>query len=102
MALHDYLKAWRCHSGLSQEAVGAKLGVKHTTIGRWEKGTMALSTADLERLAAVYGATGTQIFAPPQERDLVERLDRVQGILTTMDPEALEHWLAIGRSLARR
>lgn len=60
---------------------------------------MALSIKDLEKLAAYYGVSARQLDAPPDQADLVERLDEVQGIIEGLEPDAREHWLAIGRAM---
>ncbi len=100
--MHRYLLAWRQHRGLSQEAVGAELGVRHTTIGRWESGEVSLSARDLESLAKVYRCTVTQLIVDPADAELVERLDRAQAIMKELDPDTLDHWLALGDRLAQK
>ena len=99
--MHQHLRAWRLFRGLSQEQVGNMLRKRHTTIGRWERDKMKLTTADLEALARVYGATVSQLTAPPATAELVKVLDRVQGIVDGMSPDVLERWLALGEDLKR-
>ena len=62
---------------------------------------MKLSTQDLQALAQIYGATITQLQAPPSSADLVAKLDRAQTIIEKLDPDALEQWLAVGDTLAK-
>ena len=100
--MHRYLLAWRKFRGLSQERVASMLGVRHTTIGRWEKGTMRLSTEDLQSLSRVYGATVSQLQAQPEAAAMVGRLDKVQAIIEHMSEDDLNHWLAIGERLNRK
>src|ERR1700722_20138453 len=97
-----HLKAWRLFRDLSQERVAAELGKRHTTIGRWERGEMKLSTEDLEALARIYGATVHQVQMPPEAAELVSRLDRAQSIMDSLNPTDLERWLALGESLVRK
>ena len=87
---------------MSLETVASALGVRHTTVSRWERGLMKLSTSDLERLAIIYGATLSQLQAAPQSAGIVARLDRTQQIVKRMSPDDLERWLALGESLISR
>ncbi len=87
---------------MSQEQVGALMGKRHTTIGRWETGKMKLSTTDLERLAGVYGVSVTQLQMSPDAADLVARLGRAQDIMSRLEGEDLDAWLAMGERLASR
>jgi transcriptional regulator with XRE-family HTH domain len=93
-----YLKAWREFRGLSQEQVGNTLGVRHTTIGRWEKGAV-LTTEQLQALAEAYTATVPELMAPPDNADLVRKLTRAQSIIDGMDGAALDHWFAVGEHM---
>lgn len=99
--MHTYLRAWREHRKISQVEVGARLGVSHTTIGRWETGKVPITTLDLERLAEVYGITRSQIEHSPELSDMVTFLDRAKEIIKDMPAEDLDRWLAIGESLRR-
>ena len=74
---------------------------KHTTIGRWERGKMKLSTADLQALADIYGATVPQLMGPPSAAGLIAVLDRAQEIADGLDVATLEQWLALGETLKR-
>lgn len=97
-----HLRAWREHRGLSQEKVGSELRKRHSTISRWERGEMKLSTEDLEALARIYGATVHQVQMPPEAAQLISRLDRAQTIMDGLSPADLERWLGIGESLVRK
>jgi hypothetical protein len=63
---------------------------------------MKLSTADLENLARLFGATIHQIQNPPDAANLVRRLDRTQEIIVGLNETDLERWLAIGESLLQK
>ena len=97
-----HLRAWRKHRKLTQAAVGEKVGVTHTTVGRWENNQMALTTENLDALAALYNATASQLLATPADAALVATLDRANEIIKSMDDKTREHWLAIGDSLRMR
>lgn len=45
---------WRKHNDLNQEDVGARLGVTHATISRWENGEIEPGAGTLDRLATLY------------------------------------------------
>ena len=100
--MHQHLRAWRKFRKLSQPAVGERLGVTHTTIGRWENGKVPITTRDLERLAEVYGITRSQIEHPPAAADMVAFLDRAQHIVSALPPDDLERWLQVGEALRSR
>lgn len=100
--MHRYLRAWRKHFRLSLETVAAKIAITHTTLGRWERGIVPLTTENLQSLARVYGITESQIQAPPDEAVMVARLDRLQGVARDMTDEQIENWLHMGELLTRK
>jgi transcriptional regulator with XRE-family HTH domain len=100
--MQHHLRAWRHEKDLTLEEVANSIGVKHTTISRWERGKLPLTTRDLERLASLYGVTTHQLCAPPEQAALVAHLDEVQQIIEQLEPDDLGHWLATGRALRRR
>lgn len=100
--LHVHLRAWRRFRKLSLKEVAQHFQKTHTTVSRWEQGEIPLTLPDLERLSALYRATPSQLANPPENAELVARLDRTQHIVETMDENTLEHWLSIGETLAKR
>jgi transcriptional regulator with XRE-family HTH domain len=101
-AMWKYLRAWRKYRGYSQEQVANTMQKRHTTIGRWERGEMRITTEDLQALAALYGASIAQLQGPPDLARLTARMERAQAVLDNLSDEDLERWLALGESLARR
>lgn len=99
--IHKYLRAWRKHAGLSQEQLGNIIGVDHTTVGRWERGKVPLTSEQFERLAHIFRATPAQLLADPMESAAVDTLQEAYAIMQDMDPDTLAQWLDIGRKLAR-
>lgn len=99
-SMHTYLRAWRKHRGLSQATVGDMMGVEHSTIGRWELGTMRLTTTDLMRLADIYKATPSQIIMHPDMKDIIAQFERFQSIVGSMPTETVDDWLKIGERLS--
>jgi transcriptional regulator with XRE-family HTH domain len=100
--MHVHLRAWRKFRGMSLKQVADALQKSHTTVARWEQGTVPLTLADLERLASQYGCTPSQLASDPANAGLIARLDRTQKIVETMDEETLQHWLSIGESLSKK
>jgi len=93
--VHQHLKTWRKKKGLSQEQSANILGIEHTTLGRWENGKVALNTEQLQELARAYGITVVQLLSPPEEADMVARLERVQRAFDSMDSSDAESWLSL-------
>ena len=54
-----FLAEWREHRGLSQEALGGRLGVSDVTISRWETGKRR---PDMDAQAAIAEALGIEIM----------------------------------------
>lgn len=100
--LWTYLRAWREHRGMSLEEVGVALGKRHSTISRWERGGMKLSTEDLEALAHLYSATVNQLQMPPTVAEMVARMDRAQAVLAGLSKEDLDAWISMGERLLNR
>jgi transcriptional regulator with XRE-family HTH domain len=62
------LKQWRRHRGLSQEALGEMVGMKHTTIGRLEKGQTAYIQDTIEKLAHALDCSPMELlFIDPEK-----------------------------------
>lgn len=78
------------------------MGKKHSTIGRWEKGEVPFTLADLQKLAEIYQVTPAQLMAAPEMASFVQSLDRAQKIISNMGDEDRERWLSIGESLAHK
>lgn len=52
---HTFLKKWRKASGLSQDELGAKLGVSDSTVSQIENGKTGYSQAYIEALGRLWG-----------------------------------------------
>lgn len=99
---HRYLKAWRIHKDMTQEAVGSALGVRHTTVGRWESGSTPINTYYLTRLAALYEiAPPERILQNPSDQP-DSALAKAGEILSKLDNADLADWLRHGDRLTRR
>lgn len=54
------LRDVRMRGKVSQRQVAGKLGISHTTVGRWEKGEITPSLEDTSAFLAVVGVTGSE------------------------------------------
>lgn len=99
---HRYLKAWRRRSGMTLEKVGAALSCRHTTVSRWESGTIPIKTSDLERLARLYHIAPERIVTNPNEEPPDPNLTKAGEILRQLDPQDIADWLRNGERLTRR
>lgn len=100
--VHDHLRAWRTHCGMTQEAVAAALGVRHMTVSRWETGKIKISGQNLARLAELYSSTVPQLMAEPALASEIDLLDRLHSLAKDMAPDALAHWLWMGEQLSKK
>jgi len=98
---YTHLRAWRLFRGLTQATAAARLRAKPSTLSKWERGSLAPRTDDLEALAETYRTSVTALMAPPQQPDFLVTHERVGRILGRLDADSLEHWLAVGEAMAR-
>src|SRR5437016_9246273 len=78
-------------TGLSQEALAAKLGVATNTISRWETGTYESTLDDLEMLSRELGVSILDFF--PRVEPVDEKSKNVDALLRTaqkLDAKDLE------------
>lgn len=101
-SMHTHLRAWRKNRKMTLEVVASHLGVRHTTVSRWEAGSVRISGADLERLASLYQASITQLVASPSAAALVHSLDRFQTVIDRMSTEQVESVLTFLESTHTR
>lgn len=63
-----FLRAWREHCDLSQEELGARVGMSHSEIGRIERGEIPYNQRLLEDAAGVFGCTPAEILVRDPKR----------------------------------
>ena len=61
--------AARKAAGLTQEALGEKLGVSRQAVSKWETGAADPSTANLLALAKLYGVSPEELLHNAQSED---------------------------------
>lgn len=92
-----HLAAWRQKRGLTLEQVGEKLDVAHTTVGRWERGELPISSPRLVQLCQLYTVTPAQLLLDPESAERQERAREAQELVEGLDQEALDHLQFVAR-----
>lgn len=100
-SLHRYLRAWRIYRDMTQIDVGEALNVRHSTVSRWEAGSIPINIFDIERLAALYGVEPVRLLTDPNAPS-PPGADRAQIILSQLDESDRADWLRSGERLTRR
>lgn len=65
-----YLREWREHLGLTQEAIAAELGTDKGTVSKWENQKRTINLNMLMELSRVMGIQPGAIFYPPTRPSL--------------------------------
>lgn len=69
MEWNERIAAARKAAGLTQEALGEKLGVSRQAVSKWETGAADPSTANLLALAKLYGVSPEELLRNAQNED---------------------------------
>ena len=69
MEWNERIAAARKAAGLTQEALGEKLGVSRQAVSKWETGAADPSTANLLALARLYGVSPEELLHNAQSED---------------------------------
>lgn len=97
LAYQKHLRAWRKLRGMTLEQVAAALDVSHTSVSRWEKGDMEITSKTLVALCRLYGVAPEMLLYPPTEAELSRRFDELRPLLERMDDEAFRHVLYMAK-----
>ena len=76
-------------AGLSQEALGKKIGVNANTISRWETGSYKPSVDDLEKLSRFFGVSILKFF-PNEQESSSESIKSLLKAVSDLDPEDID------------
>lgn len=69
MHLHERIRAWIAHSGLSQNSIAAEIGVTRQAVSQWMRGATDPSVRYLLALARTLGVTMVQFWGDvPKKR----------------------------------
>jgi len=89
-------------TGITQEALAAKLNVATNTISRWETGTYEPTLDDLERLSRFFGRSILQFFPQSEGTDFmsqkVDALLRAAQQLQSEDLDELQRYAEYRRA----
>ena len=66
MTLGQRISTYRKQLGISQEALGERLGVSRQAVSKWENGTSDPSTANLLALAKLFGVSPEELLNAAQ------------------------------------
>lgn len=87
------IRAARAYAGLKQDELAEHLGVDSNTIKRREAGTQNPKRGELLAIAAVTGVPVSFMehgFGEIDEAEVLQRLDRIEALLTGVDGDDLE------------
>ena len=76
-----------------------KLDVSQGSLSKWLKGTQSMSVGTFTAMAHILEAEPSALLMPPDRPDEAEAYTRATGILSAMDPDALQQWLAVGEAM---
>ncbi len=96
----DAIRKYRLQCGLSQFALGAKLGVSSVSVSKWERGQTQPDIHALTQMADIFGVTVDELVgheaALPGENPNIHLMTRAFRQLT---PDEQEKYIAVGRAL---
>jgi transcriptional regulator with XRE-family HTH domain len=84
-----HLLAWRRKMDKTQQWLAGALGVDHSSVLRWERGTAGVDDATFKAIANAYGITVAELSAPPCQSGKARELDRLMRAVREMDEEGL-------------
>lgn len=98
------LRTLRQQSNLSQQALGAQLGVSAVSVSKWERGQAQPDIATLNRLADIFGTTIDDLCGrePAPEEKAAEdpvNITVMARAFRQLTPEEQEKYLAVGKAL---
>lgn len=102
----DRIRTLRQQSNLSQQALGAQLGVSAVSVSKWERGQSQPDITTLTRLADIFGTTIDDLCGrepAPEEKGVEdpepENITVMARAFRQLTPEEQEKYLAVGKAL---
>lgn len=95
---HLFLKEWRKKAGLTQEKLGARVGVAGPTISRWETGAMDWTGERIGDLADALDVEDVADLFRDPNRPLSRFLQLVEG----MPPDDQERVYRVAEAMAEK
>lgn len=94
MALGKRISQYRKGLGISQEELGARLGVSRQAVSKWETGTAAPDMENLLALAREFGVSVAELTGTPEPRDMPV------AAAPAASPPRRGRWVALGALIA--
>lgn len=85
-----YLAQLRHNQGLTQEALGEKLGVTNKTVSRWENGNYLPTVDALQQLSDLYGVTINEILSGQKLEEAEYKAAAEENLKETLESSAFE------------
>ena len=85
-----YLAQLRHNQGLTQEALGEKLGVTNKTVSRWENGNYLPTVDALQQLSDLYGVTINEILSGQKLEEAEYKAAAEENLKKTLESSAFE------------
>ena len=96
----DQIRKHRQRLGMSQQALGERLGISSVAVSKWERGQSQPDIPTLKRLADLFGVSMDELCGhrtvPPAADENMSVMARAFGRLTR---DEQEKYLAVGRAL---
>ena len=92
-----FIAALRKEKAMTQEQLGAKLGVTNKTVSRWETGLSVPDAGMLVRIAGALDTTVNDLLGeeePEQGRDLAAELEALNRQLAEREERSRRRWRA--------
>ena len=90
MTLGQRISTYRKQLGISQEALGERLGVSRQAVSKWETGAAAPDMTNLIVLAREFGVSVAELTETPEPRDVLVTA------VPTPSPSRRGWWAALG------
>lgn len=93
------MRAWRDHTGLTQEQVANSLGISNTVLSEKERGVRRFKPEEVEKLVAVYKEEAWVMMAFAPDDPKLPVFKRIQWLLNHMPLEVADKWIGVGEAL---
>ena len=93
----EQIRALRQQRGLSREKLAQQLGISATAVYKWECGLSEPSSANLQRMAALFRVSLDELASLAKPMD--DQVALMCRAMEQMSPEDRERLLAVGRAL---
>ena len=100
MTLGQRISGYRKALGVSQEELGARLGVSRQAVSKWETGAAAPDMENLLALAREFGVSVAELTATPEPPVPAEAPAETSGGPTVSPPHRRRRWAALALILA--